>query len=261
MDTMKAVGYVRVSTSGQVDEGVSLDAQRAKIEAWCAVNDYELGEVFTDAGISGKRADNRPGLQDALEAACKARGAALVVYSLSRLARSTKDAISIAERLDKAGADLISISEKIDTTTAAGKMVFRMLAVLAEFERDLVSERTVAALAHMRSQGKRISQTPFGFDLADDGITLVENPTEQAVIDDILTMRARGLSFPKIARSLTERGIPTKRGNGGTHWNQATINGLVRRHGDARRKQGMGSVESGHRMIAGSARGAWAQVA
>jgi DNA invertase Pin-like site-specific DNA recombinase len=245
METMAAIGYIRVSTTGQVDEGVSLDVQRAKIEAWCGVNDYELIDVFTDAGISGKRADNRPGLQDALQAACKTRGAALIVYSLSRLARSTKDAISIVERLDKAGADLVSISEKIDTTTAAGKMVFRMLAVLAEFERDLVSERTVAALAHMRSQGKRISRTPFGFDLGTDGTTLVENSSEQVVIDDILKMRARGLSFPKIARSLTERGIPTKRGNGGTQWNQATINGLCRRHGDARAK-----VEYGHRAMA-----------
>ena len=258
---MKAIGYIRVSTTGQADEGVSLDAQRAKIQAWCSINDYELGEVFTDAGISGKRADNRPGLQDALEAACKARGAALVVYSLSRLARSTKDAIAIAEQLDKAGADLVSISEKIDTTTAAGKMIFRMLAVLAEFERDLVSERTVAALAHMRSEGKRISRTPFGFDLADDGTTLVENLAEQAVIADILAMRGRGMSFPKIARSLTERGIPTKRGKGGTQWNQATINGLVRRHGDAGRKKDRVGMESGHRLIAGSARGALAQVA
>ena len=109
---MKAVGYIRVSTTRQAVDGVSLEAQRAKIEAWCTVNDFELSDVFVDAGISGKRADNRTGLQDALQAACKARGAALVVYSLSRLARSTKDAIAIAERLEKAGADLVSLSER-----------------------------------------------------------------------------------------------------------------------------------------------------
>jgi DNA invertase Pin-like site-specific DNA recombinase len=68
-----------------------------------------------------------------LAAACE-RKAALIVYSLSRLARSTKDAIAISERLAKNGADLVSLSERIDTTTAAGKIVFRMLAVLAEFE-------------------------------------------------------------------------------------------------------------------------------
>jgi site-specific DNA recombinase len=85
---------------------------------------------FEDAGLSGSRADNRPALQSALTEACR-RKAALVVYSLSRLARSTTGAIKISERLNKSGADLVSLSEHIDTTSAAGKMVFRLLAVLA----------------------------------------------------------------------------------------------------------------------------------
>jgi len=127
-----AIGYIRVSTEGQAQDGVSLDAQRAKIEAWCELNDYTLDAVHVDAGISGKSADNRPGLQAAL-ADCR-KGSALVVYSLSRLARSTKDTISISDRFAKTGADLGSLSEKIDTTAAAGKMVFRMLAVLAGFD-------------------------------------------------------------------------------------------------------------------------------
>jgi DNA invertase Pin-like site-specific DNA recombinase len=87
----------------------------------------------------------------------------LVFYSLSRLARSTKDAIAISERLSRAGADLVSLSEKIDTTSAAGKMIFRLLAVLAEFERDLISERTKAALSVKREKRERISA---GFRLA-----------------------------------------------------------------------------------------------
>ena len=232
MSSKIAIGYLRVSTSGQAEEGISLDAQRAKIEAWCDVNDYELGEIFTDAGISGKRADNRPGLQSALLAACDTQGAALVVYSLSRLARSTKDAIGIAEKLDRANADLVSISEKIDTTTAAGKMVFRMLAVLAEFERDLVSERTVAALSHMRNQGKRISRTPYGFDVEAGG-RLIENLEEQQVIAQILKMRKNGMSYPKIAETLTSQGIPTKRS--GKPWNQSTIRRLCRQHGDMKK--------------------------
>ena len=56
-----AIGYIRVSTDGQAQDGVSLDAQRAKIEAWCSLNDYELTAVHVDAGISGKSALNRPG--------------------------------------------------------------------------------------------------------------------------------------------------------------------------------------------------------
>src|SRR5574340_1279800 len=148
---MQVIGYVRVSTAEQAEGGVSLDAQQARIIAWAAANGAELLAMHVDAGISGAKAHNRPALQAAVADACK-HGAALVVYSLSRLARSTKDAIVISERLSKAGADLVSLSEKIDTTSAAGKMVFRMLAVLAEFERDIISERTATAMQYKRQR-------------------------------------------------------------------------------------------------------------
>ena len=163
----QAVAYIRVSTAGQVEHGVSLDAQRARVGAWCEVNGYELAAVHVDAGMSGSRADNRPALRAALSDVCE-QGGALVVYSLSRLARSTKDAISIAERLELAGADLVSLSEHIDTTSAAGKMVFRMLAVLAEFERDQIAERTRSALAHKRARGEHTGgHSPYGMRTVD----------------------------------------------------------------------------------------------
>jgi site-specific DNA recombinase len=207
---MRAIGYVRVSTTGQADGGLSLEAQRTRIQAWCDANGYTLEAIRVDAGLSGKRADNRPGLQQALDLACRFRGTAVVVYSLSRLARSTKDAIGIAERLDKAGADLVSLSERIDTTSAAGKMVFRMLAVLAEFERDLVAERTTAALAVKRANGQRIGAVPYGFDLADDGTTLAPNADEQRIIHEIQAMKSTGATLREIAIDLTDRGVPTK---------------------------------------------------
>ncbi len=222
----RAIGYIRVSTAGQATDGVSIDAQTARIRAWCDANGYTLADTFTDAGISGKRADNRPGLRRALDAACKKR-AALVVYSLSRLARSTKDAIEIAERLDKADADLVSLTEKIDTTTAAEKMVFRMLAVLAEFERDLVSERTAAAMAHKRRNGERVGGIPFGWELADDGVQLVAVEAEQTVLADIRAMRAAGKSYRAVADELTERGVATKQGRGG--WRHSAVAGIVAR--------------------------------
>ena len=201
-----ATAYIRVSTEGQVTDGVSLDAQRAKIEAWCLVNDVQMGQVFVDAGISGKRADNRPQLQAALDTVCN-DGGVLVVYSLSRLARSTKDTIVISERLDKAGADLVSLSEKLDTTSAAGKMVFRMMAVLAEFERDQVSERTCSAMAHKKSQGQRVGTVPFGYDLDADGITLVENVDQLKAIELIHSLKEKGYSLRAIAEALDAAGI------------------------------------------------------
>ena len=128
---MVAIGYIRVSTDGQVEDGVSLDAQRAKLEAWAKLNDEHGLIVVKDAGISGSSMSQRPGLKDALDAVCKKRGV-LVVYSLSRLARSTRDTLHISDRLARCGAELVFLSERIDTTSASGKVIFRLLAVLNE---------------------------------------------------------------------------------------------------------------------------------
>ena len=223
---MNAIGYARVSTDGQAADGVSLATQQARISAWCEANGYVLIGVQVDAGLSGCRADNRPALQAALSEACKHK-AALIVYSLSRLARSTKDAIAISERLARNGADLVSLSERIDTTTAAGKMVFRMLAVLAEFERDQVAERTKGALSHMRNEGKRISgRIPYGFDLAPGGVDLQSNPEEQFGLRLIQDLCEQGLGRRRISTELTKRGIPTK---SGTSWSPQTVGGILRR--------------------------------
>lgn len=220
-----AVGYVRVSTERQASEGVSLEAQEARIRAWAAAQGLELVAVHVDAGLSGGRADNRPGLQAALADVTRRRGV-LVVYSLSRMARSTKDTLAISERLERAGADLVSLSESIDTTSAAGKMVFRMLAVLAEFERDLVSERTTTAMAHLRHEGRRISGAiPFGFDL--EGDRLVPNAAEQTTLSLIRQLRGEGRSLRAIAAELEARGIATK--TGGTTWAPKVLAGLLER--------------------------------
>jgi len=160
--TMKVIGYVRVFTEEQAREGISLEAQKHKITAWTEALDGELLFIAEDAGISGKLIRNRDGLRRAIEATCTEQ-AVLVVYSLSRLSRSTRDTLMLADKLDKAGADLVSLSERIDTTTTAGRMVFRMLAVLNEFERDQVSERTRAILQHKKAKGEVYSPIPFGF--------------------------------------------------------------------------------------------------
>lgn len=216
-----AIAYTRVSTTDQATEGVSLEAQEAKIKAWCLLNDFTLGGVFVDAGISGKRADNRPELQAAL-AACP-KGGALVVYSLSRLARSTQDTLAIADKLQSKSVDLVSLSERIDTTTAAGKMIFRLLAVLAEFERDQVSERTVAAMQYKRSKGERLGSIPYGFSVAADGMTLVPDATEQKVVLVVKRMRGEGKTLQVIADTLTLKGyIP----RGGKKWHPQTIKNI-----------------------------------
>lgn len=224
---MVAIGYIRVSTDGQAEDGVSLAAQREKIEAWAKLHDEEEVLIFEDAGMSGSSMSARDGLLKALQEVCRRRGA-LIVYSLSRLARSTKDTLVISEQLARSGAELVSLSERIDTTTASGKMVFRMLAVLAEFERDQVSERTRAAMAHLRSSRLRFSRyPPYGWDLDRDGEVLVPNRVEQAAIRKMRKLRDKGLSFRAIADQLDALGISTKTGRAG--WSPKVVRATLRR--------------------------------
>ncbi len=217
---MKAYAYVRVSKPSQAQEGVSLEAQTERIRAWCQAQGYELAATEMDAGLSGGRTDNRPALQKALAAVCASRGI-LVVYSLSRLARSTRDALDIAERLHKAGANLVSLSESIDTTTAMGRFFFTVLAALAALERDLISERTKMALDHKRANGEYTGgKPPFGFTVSGvDRLSLIVDRDEQRVIGMIRHMHSHGQNAASIARTLNGAFVPCR----GSAWHAKSV--------------------------------------
>jgi DNA invertase Pin-like site-specific DNA recombinase len=221
-----AVVYLRVSTGKQAAEGVSLDAQRARAEGWCLARRVRLGDVYRDEGVRGKRADNRPGLQAALDAVCACRGV-LVCYSLSRVARSVRDAHAIADRLKKHGADLVSLTENLDTTTPTGRLMFGLLAVLAEFERDLVSERTLGAMAHKRAKGERLGQIPYGKRLAADGATLEGEPADVALAVELRALRRQGLGLRALAKVLNGRGVVAKNGKPFSAWSVRRLIGGI----------------------------------
>lgn len=220
---MKAIGYARVSTEGQAADGVSLDAQAAKIAAWCALNDAELVGSYCDAGVSGYTVAARPEFQAAFDAACREQ-AVLVVYSLSRLARNTEEGLGLIRRSAKAGGELVSLSEKIDTTSAAGKMMVTMLLGFAQMERDLASERTAAVMAHKKAKGERVGTIPYGYHLAADGVSLEPDADEQAMIADARELKAAGLSLRKIGERLTERGMLPRTGG---EWHASQVSKLL----------------------------------
>ncbi|MCK5117423.1 MAG: recombinase family protein [Candidatus Aegiribacteria sp.] len=217
----KAVGYLRVSTKRQSQEGVSLETQKEKIQAWATMNDYKLLGIEEDPGYSGGRIDNREGLQKAIKLACDEK-AALVAYSLSRLSRSLKDTLLIVERLEESGADLVSLSENLDTTSASGKMIFRIFCVLNQFEREVLSERTSAALQYKKGKGDVYSPTPYGFKRI--GMQLIVDEGEQQVVRKMQHLREDGLSLRSIALHLNKMGVPAK--NGG-EWYASTIHYML----------------------------------
>ncbi|MBK8205171.1 MAG: recombinase family protein [Planctomycetes bacterium] len=215
---------MRVSTEGQAIDGVSLDAQEAKIRAYCALNEIELVSIYADAGLSGKRADNRPELQRALAAIDTGKAGALVVYKLDRLARCTIDALEIAQSLDKRGASLHSITEKLDTGSAMGVFFFTLIASLAQMERGIISERTAAAHAHKRTKGEATGHCPFGFKLAGDGMTLEADAGEQATLSLIDNLMAKGKSQQAIVDELNRQQRPTKQGG---KWQRSNLRSVL----------------------------------
>lgn len=218
----KAIGYVRVSTEKQAEDGVSLDAQINKIKAWASLNDYELLHVYKDEGISGSSLNKRDGMVEALSKIKK--GMAFVCYSLSRISRDTVDTINISRDIEKKGADLVSLSEKIDTTGASGKMIFNMLAVLNQFERDQVSERTQVAMQFKKSKNQAYSPTPYGY--IRQGNELVVHKQEASNILKIKKMFEDGKGYAEIARTLNFEKIPTKTGK---LWRSNTVYYLLKR--------------------------------
>ena len=129
MERTRVIGYVRVSTEGQADGGVSLDAQRAKLAAYCVALDLDLVCIEEDAGLSAKTLD-RPALARALDALRAGRADALLVAKLDRLTRSVRDLGTLVDTYFAAGKwALLSVADSIDTRSAAGRLVLNVARV------------------------------------------------------------------------------------------------------------------------------------
>src|SRR5271165_6027321 len=160
-----AVVYARFSPRPNADECDSVEKQIERCRAYCAGHGYDVIAEYSDKDLSGGRADNRPGLQDAIALACR-RKAVLCVTSLSRFARNTKDAIDLAERLNGAGADLAVIQENVNTRSPMGRFIFTLFSALAQLEREQIGERTSAAMLRHQSNGRRMTRAdrcPYGW--------------------------------------------------------------------------------------------------
>lgn len=208
---MKAVGYVRVSTEEQAKGGISLDMQRAKIQAYTQLDEMELVSIEADEGISGCSIKVRPGIQRVLEVVRQKGIHAVIIYKLDRLARNTVEALEIASLMDRRGVALHSITEKLDTKSALGRFFFTLMASLAEMERGLISERISAAMARKREVGSPCNGNPeFGNQIVDWKV--VPNPYEQEIIQRICELRKQGQRIHGICRALCEEGYVNRKG-------------------------------------------------
>jgi site-specific DNA recombinase len=221
---MKAIGYIRVSTDEQAREGISLDNQKAKIQTYCELNDLELVEIIEDAGKSGKDL-NREGIQDLMTRIRRHEIDAVVVYKLDRLSRRVRDTLSVLDLIEKKGVAFHSITERIDTKSAMGKFFLNIMASMNQWERDTISERTRDALRHKIDIGERAGQLPYGWTIAVDGKTLLENPREQEAIRLIQKLHGKGYTLRAICADLTREGYEST----GKTWHPQTVKNILRK--------------------------------
>jgi len=218
---MEVIGYVRVSTHEQAENGVSLAAQEQQIRRYCKGNGWHCIEVLRDDGYSAKDL-KRPGLQGILEKFPEKRRRfdGLVVTKLDRLTRSMRDLVALTDLVEEHSVALVSIQEQVDTTSATGKLFRAIVTSISEWERSIIGERTREALAYKRRNGERIGTIPYGFTLAPDGTHLVPVRAEGKVLARIAKERKRGISYDRIADDLNADRIPTKSAG---QWYPATV--------------------------------------
>lgn len=220
---MKVVGYVRVSTEGQADAGVSLEAQKTAIETYCGLYDLELVTIITDAGASAKTLD-REGLQQALEMLSSGQVEGLVVHKLDRLTRSVRDLDTLINGYFSTYT-LHSVSEKIDTSSASGRLILNVLASVSQWEREAIGERTKTALTHKKQKGEHCGGVGYGMKIEDK--KLVKDESEYPIVERVATLKRNGYTLQAIADYLNDAGIPTQRGG---VWQPTQVSRLLSRH-------------------------------
>lgn len=218
---MRAIGYVRVSTEEQASSGLGLEAQRAAIAAAAKRLSLDIITVHADEGVSGSlEPRRRPGLSAAI--AELGAGDVLLVAKRDRVARVGID-IQVLER------DLLELDVRIVSAAGEGtendepssRLMRWILDGFAQYELDVIRDRTKKALRAARDRGGRAGAIPFGYRL--EGELLVEESEEQLAVARILLLRSSGKGFKAIAKALGEEGFRPR----GIAWRASSIRSIL----------------------------------
>jgi site-specific DNA recombinase len=191
--------YIRVSKQEQALEGYSIEAQKERLTAYCKAQGWSDYRFYIEEGISG-RDTNRPKLKLLMDHIKGGQIKTLLVYRLDRLTRSVIDLHKLLKFLQDHGCAFKSATEMYDTTTANGRMFMGIVALLAQWESENMSERIKMALEQKVSEGERVGNIPYGFDLTEDE-KLVKNEKSSVVLDMVEKVKS-GWSINRVANYL-----------------------------------------------------------
>lgn len=203
---MKVAGYIRVSTEEQSKEGYSLDAQREKLINYCKSQEgWELVEIYPEEGRSAKDL-NRPELQRMLEDAINRKYDVILVYRLDRLTRSVIDLYDLLQQFEQHSIKFKSATEVYDTTTAMGKLFITIVAALAQWERENLSERVRFGMEELVRKGNwHGGPVPFGYKWEDKQMTIV--PEESKILRKMRDTYMSGEGLGSTSKALNALGL------------------------------------------------------
>lgn len=213
----RVVAYLRVSTEEQATHGHGLDSQEKAVRSFASSQGYDLVEVVSDPGVSGStRPSTRPGFGRVLELAVAGEFTTLLVWKFDRLARELRFAVeTVAELAEKHEVDVRSVTEPIDTGTPMGRMVFAILAGMAEGERYAIRDRTGAGRVQKATKGGLAGgRAPYGYRYvgAAKERTLEIVPDQARIVRRIYEARKRKATLQAIADELNGEGVPSPEG-------------------------------------------------
>ena len=211
--------YCRVSTEDQAREGYSLPEQQEKLKDLCKFRDYNIYNIYEDAGISAKDMDHRPSFQKMLDDVKNGNINVIVAYKLDRLTRSVRDLEVLISELEKYDCSLECAMDDINTSTANGRFFVRMLTVLSQLEIERVSERTKFGMAGAIKDGHIPVRKTLGF--MRDNKKLIINPAESEIVERIFDLYLKGKSYQAIANTFNEEKVLNKK------WYDTTIQKIL----------------------------------
>lgn len=208
---MRAVLYIRVSTTMQAIDGYSVAMQRRTLSDFCDDKGYDVVGVFADEGISGKDVSHRPEMMKLVNAVENNEADIIVIWALSRLTRSVADLYDIWQICCQHNVDIVSLTEPFDTSSPLGRAMMGIMGVFAQMERELTAERVSAAMLERAMQGKRTAHCILGYDLSGTDSYSI-NPEEAQIVRYIFEKYIEHKSLSAVAEICNLQGFRGKRG-------------------------------------------------